>query len=824
MKKLNSIRNVLTVLLLMCLCEWTMTQAQSVRSSGATIVAGGSNYQVQIDRVSGMVAVRNLNEISYTSFPLFARSRPALSVDSSYTLSWEVRPRVIEMTARDRLTQRAFLKARLRFQPAAFEVRYGLFPKVRDPGYVVNIANGSWPWGLGIDTSFARNAISIAGIQYHKGLGAHAYSNVKLSFRKRTDFRSFEALVGVDDEVGKNGSVLFRVIADGRSVAESGVMRGSQQPMLLKAGVDGAKSIELVVTDASDGESSDHADWANAGFISDSGDTIYVSDLISDARQGLELFSFPKGVHSDKGHGFDTAGWTKMFTPEPDIYYSHSGVMVEVRQDVDGQRFFAPAPLNLSFQTQAGWFSVGLCRLPDATGFRYQNGHLFIGFPWDKLRLPEDSLYWVTPLCFTFNKSEWNAIEDYRTYLVKNKYISDTPIEKKHIPDWWMDPLICTWSEQCIDTAAQSSPRFTSDWVKQYVLGQEKALGLGRFTIIIDDKWQRKYGDPRPDQSRFGKMRELVDWIHRRGHKVLLWWRCWFGEPGSLPDSMKLLDRGYIDATHPDFDKYVRQSMRTMMGNGTGELDADGFKVDYIFDVRDPATATYAQPSLGVGLKEVYRLASIWYREAKKVKKDCLITFSGPDPHFSLVQDMSRINDAGRDSLQRQYRARVSALSSPNVLIDGDGADMFVSLADYHHIVSSSYGTPSLYSLTAFSDGLISEAMQRVTGKIFGLAAMKKPGRPVFKSFGNWQYVHDGKVVAESFHDGTAFVVFPDAQRALVLSTRRQAIVLPLRKASPTKVRTEEGKDVEFRFLPDGRILIPDAQRGQVYVVSTTQK
>ncbi len=817
MKILTSFRDVSTAALLVCFCECTLMQAQSIRSSGATIFAKGSNYQVEIERVSGMVALSNLNDVSYTRFPLFAQPLPASRVAPSPALSWTVRHHVVEMTARDRFTQRVFLKARLKFQPDAFEVEYGILPKVGDPGTVVTIVNGSWPWGLGIDTSFARNSLSIAGMQYHKGLGAHAYSNVKLLFRKPTDFRSFEAFVGVDDEVGKNGSVLFRVIADGKSVAESGTMTGSQQPMLLKADVDGAKTIELVVTDANDGESSDHADWANARFISDGGDTTYVSDLVSSARQGLDLFSFD-------GRGFDRAGWTKMFTPEPDVYYSSSGVMVEVRQDIDGQRFFAPAPLNLSFETQAGWFSVGLCKLIDATGFRFQNGRFFMGYPWDKLRLPENRLYWITPLCFTFNHSEWNAVQDYRTYLLKNKYISDTPIEKKRIPHWWMDPLICTWSQQCVDTAAQASPRFTSDWVKQYVLGQEKALGLNRFTIIIDDKWQRKYGDPRADQSRFGNMRELIDWIHRRGHKVLLWWRCWFGEPGSLPDERGLLDRGYIDATHPEFDKYVQQSMRIMLGNGAGELDADGFKVDYIFDVRDPATAIYAQPSLGVGLKEVHRFASIWYREAKKVKKDCLITFSGPDPHFSLVQDMSRINDAGRDSLQRQYRARVSALSSPNVLIDGDGADMFVSLADYHHIVSSSYGTPSLYSLTTFSDGPISEEMQAITGKIFRLAAMKKPGHPVFSSFGNWQYVRDGKVVAESFQDGTAFVVFPDERRALVLSTRQQDIVLPLRRLHPTKVQTEEGKEVEFRFLSYECVLIPGAERGEVYVVSIRAK
>jgi len=412
-------------------------EAQSIHTTGDTIFVQGSKYLVQIDRVSGIVVMQNSDHVYYTRFPLFAEPLPAPSVNSSPILSWKTHPPVVEMTARDRITQQIFLKAALRFGEDAFEVRFGVLPKIRDLGYEVSVVNGSWPWGLGVDTSFARNAISLSGNKFHKGLGVHAYSNVKLSFEKQVEFHSFKALVGVDDEVDKNGSVVFQIFTDGKKIAESGIMTGGQQPTLLEASVRSAKTIELVVTDAGDGADNDHADWADARLISNSGDPIYVSDLISNAQQGLRLFS----VNSQ---GFDTAGWVKMFTPEPDIYYSNSAVMVEVRQDVDGQRFFAPASLNLSFRTQAGWFSIGLCKLPDATGFRFQNGHLFIGYPWSKMKLPKNKLYWVTPICFTFNRSEWDAIEDYRSYLLRNKYISDIPIEKKQIPAWWMDPLICT--------------------------------------------------------------------------------------------------------------------------------------------------------------------------------------------------------------------------------------------------------------------------------------------------------------------------------------------------------------------------------------------
>ncbi len=786
-------------------------RAQAIQTDANVISVHASKYDLEIDRACGMVTLESPGHVRYTSFPLLAEAVPVSVPRISPILSWEVRAPAVNMTARDPNTHQVFLKAALQFEADAFEVRFGVRPEMPDPGYAAEIINGSWPWGLGLDTAFARSPLSLAGEKFRKGLGAHAYSRVTLTFKQPVKFRTLEAQVGVDDEVGKQGSVDFQVRADGRKVAESGVLRGGQKPRLLKGSIAGAKTIELEVTDAGDGDAGDDADWADAKLAAADGQAVYVSDLITRLQQGAKVFS-------TGDRGFDTAGWTEMFTPEPDNYYSKTSAMVDVRQDVDGERFYAPAPLNLSFRTPAGWFSIGLAQLPDATGFRFEHGHIFIPYHWTKMDLSKDESYWMVPLCFTFNRSEWDGIADYRSYLLANHYVSDVPIEEKAIPAWWMEPLICTWSEEAIDNAAQASPRFTSDWVKRYVLGQEKALGLTHFTVIIDDKWQRKYGDPRPDPARFGDLRELIDWLHGRGHKVVLWWRCWYGEPGSLPEARGLLDHRDVDATHPLFEKYAKDAVRIMLGDGAGEFNADGFKMDYTFDVRSPSTASYAQPSLGIGIREVYRYASVWYQEAKRIKKDCLITFSGPDPHFALFQDMTRINDAGRDPFVRQKRARVSAMAAPNLLIDGDGADMFVSLADYHHIVSSAYGTPALYNLTRFSDGPITDDMHRMTGEIFRLAAMKKPGHPVFKSYGNWQYIRAGKLIAESFEDGTALLVRPDGGRALVLSTKHQDLNVPIRNAVPLTVEAEGGNRVRFDRRPGG-LVIPDAQRGTIYVI-----
>lgn len=74
--------------------------------------------------------------------------------------------------------------------------------------------------------------------------------------------------VGVDDEVRQDwdnwrGSVVFEIWADGHKVAESPKMVSGDQPHFLSAFVGGAQSVRLVATNAGDGNSWDHASWAD---------------------------------------------------------------------------------------------------------------------------------------------------------------------------------------------------------------------------------------------------------------------------------------------------------------------------------------------------------------------------------------------------------------------------------------------------------------------------------------------------------------------------------------------------------------------------------
>lgn len=104
--------------------------------------------------------------------------------------------------------------------------------------------------------------LTIEGVSYPRGLGVHALS--QLTYPLDGNCSAFTASVGVDDEVGARGSVVFQVLVDGKSAYDSGVLRGTDGPRAVNVDVSGARELRLIVGDAGDGVAYDHADWVNA--------------------------------------------------------------------------------------------------------------------------------------------------------------------------------------------------------------------------------------------------------------------------------------------------------------------------------------------------------------------------------------------------------------------------------------------------------------------------------------------------------------------------------------------------------------------------------
>ncbi len=114
------------------------------------------------------------------------------------------------------------------------------------------------------DKSLDGYFLSLGGQAFARGLATHAHSTLYVELGGKCE--RFTASVGVEDALGHNqtGSVMFTVIADGRRLWDSGVIRAGQPPLPVDLDLTGVQRLGLLVGSADDGIDWDHAVWADA--------------------------------------------------------------------------------------------------------------------------------------------------------------------------------------------------------------------------------------------------------------------------------------------------------------------------------------------------------------------------------------------------------------------------------------------------------------------------------------------------------------------------------------------------------------------------------
>jgi hypothetical protein len=115
------------------------------------------------------------------------------------------------------------------------------------------------------DKSISGNLLTLNGTVYPKGIGTHAISEIHYALGG--NYKTLVSDVGVDDE-SWGGSVIFQVYADGTKIFDSGVMHKGDAVQHISVNVSTVQDLKLYVSDAGDGISNDHADWAGAKLLS----------------------------------------------------------------------------------------------------------------------------------------------------------------------------------------------------------------------------------------------------------------------------------------------------------------------------------------------------------------------------------------------------------------------------------------------------------------------------------------------------------------------------------------------------------------------------
>ena len=363
---------------------------------------------------------------------------------------------------------------------------------------------------------------------------------------------------------------------------------------------------------------------------------------------------------------------------------------------------------------RGGWLGVGLAARAGQYNFHqflYRNEENRCGFETPLYgQTTVDGAWESQSLLFVTGGDAYDAVRAYAQW----HYDAGWCVRKDRTGEleWWRRPLFCGWGEQealrqksgaarpC-DHATQKDYTWMSEKLDEY--------DLHPGCIIIDDKWQKEYGSALPDREKWPDLRAFTDAEHRKGRRVVLWFRSWYPEGLSQDECIEYLCTACgADPTSEKYRARMRETIHTLLSDEAGCYNCDGFKIDFANCM--PLGKYVSCHEKGVYGVELLKRFFVMMRDfAKAVKPDALINCSCAHPYFDEIVDQARIHDywgTMRNAPEvMAHRAKLCGAAMENVLIDTDAGGVG-SRRDFHRWMKAQpeLGIPDLYYLTAAGD------------------------------------------------------------------------------------------------------------------------
>ena len=283
-------------------------------------------------------------------------------------------------------------------------------------------------------------------------------------------------------------------------------------------------------------------------------------------------------------------------------------------------------------------------------------------------------------------------------------------------PAWWSGPFVCGWGEQCVVGEQTGSNVYNLANQKFYeeLSGKIDEKNLHPTALIIDDKWQKYYGEALPDPEKWPDLRAFVEREHAKGRKVVLWFKTWSGEGLDADECVDLYCHPYCaDPTSPKYQARMRETIRILLSDEEGCYNCDGFKIDFANCMPFGRTAHAAESSV-YGVELLHRMFELIHSSAKAVKKDALINCSCAHPYFAEFTDQARLHDyvSGMRSQRSTMRFRrdmyIAAIPEASIDTDGAGIGSRRAMMDYIRYAPT-LGVPDLYQITSNADARLTE-------------------------------------------------------------------------------------------------------------------
>ena len=362
----------------------------------------------------------------------------------------------------------------------------------------------------------------------------------------------------------------------------------------------------------------------------------------------------------------------------------------------------------------AGWLGVGLAARAGQYNFHqflYQNENQNrCGFEVPLYgQTAVDGAWESQSLLFVTGEDAYDVVRAYAQWHYDAGWCAKK--DRSHEPDWWSRPIFCGWGEQEALQRMHGGTQKDFATQKDYTRMSERLdeYGLYPGCIIIDDKWQKEYGSALPDPEKWPDLRAFVDAEHRKGRRVVLWFRSWYPEGLSQEECIEYLCTACgADPTSGKYHARMRETIHTLLSDEPGCYNCDGFKIDFANCM--PLGKYVSCHEKGVyGVELLKRFFTMMRDFAKAAKPDVLINCSCAHPYFDEIVDQARIHDywgTMRNTPEvMAHRAKLCKAAMEDVLIDTDAGGVG-SRRDFHRWMKAQpeLGIPDLYYLTAAGD------------------------------------------------------------------------------------------------------------------------
>ena len=403
---------------------------------------------------------------------------------------------------------------------------------------------------------------------------------------------------------------------------------------------------------------------------------------------------------------------------------------------------------------QAGWLGAGLLARPGQYGFQTMALNLkrqhalathdnIIGtqaITLDYSGREQVAETWTSPrLVFFAGREPGDCLQAYCRSVYREGY---APRRAPRRVSWWREPIFCTWHEQgalarlnvppvagqtAVEAVAPAFDQLTETNLRRWLsIFEQKKIHFG--TLILDARWQTDDGANEADPAKFPNFRGLIDELHDRGYRILLWLQAW--ETKGIPEDW-CVHRGaqplMADPTHPAYRERVRQMVQRMLGHGFGDYNADGLKIDGTSTL--PGGKGLRSHGDLYGFELLHSYLKLLYDTAREIKADALVSIFGANPYFADCCDMVRLGDLytfrGDPVQTMRWRAEVYRAGLPHAVVDTDGTWYFSVREDSAELLAeqAALGIPCLYQAEYVhkSRAFVPEKIRKVTAAEYQL-------------------------------------------------------------------------------------------------------